>query len=131
MYVGVCGCVCMCVYVYALLGVCMSEWVGVHMLLCVCLCLHTCDLMMGMNGYRASLDHVQTTYYAYKIYRNCSVTILTQEASGSRSAAKRKCALGWCFPVLQAQLKLCGSAVARRTASGISTTAANFALHES
>ena len=41
MYVGVYGCVCMCVYVYAQLGVCMSERVGVYMLLCVCLCLHT------------------------------------------------------------------------------------------
>ena len=61
MYVGVYGCVCMCVYVYAQLGVCMSEWVGVHMLQYVCLCVHTGDLIKGMNGNRASLDPVQTT----------------------------------------------------------------------
>ena len=48
MYVGVYGCVCMCVYVYAQLGVCMSEWVGVHMLQYVCLCVHTGDLIKAI-----------------------------------------------------------------------------------
>ena len=64
----------MCVYVYAQLGVCMSEWVGVHMLQYVCLCVHTGDLMMGMNGNRASLDpcpnHVICIQNLQELHRN-------------------------------------------------------------
>ena len=70
---GVCVCACMCMHSWVC--VCLSGWVHI----CYYVYVYVCIRGDRIKCNRASLDHVQTTSSAYKHYRNCTVTILTQE----------------------------------------------------